>query len=199
MSLKDNDNNTRRYGLGNTLNQYGSIVNRAQKKEKTQDVKETNKAPEKKIDNSENKLSAKAQEYLKKVREKYKDYDFIVADEGDDKEGLASASDKEYSVMISSDELEKMADDEEYSNKMLGQMESAIDASKKISDEYGYIKQMTIDILGDGNIRFLAELVSGKKIEAESENDMRSQLDEIDWDKLAAEVGNSGTKIDYSV
>lgn len=186
-------------GLGNTLNQYGSIVNRAQKKEKTQDVKETNKAPEKKIDNSENKLSAKAQEYLKKVREKYKDYDFIVADEGDDKEGLASASDKEYSVMISSDELEKMADDEEYSNKMLGQMESAIDASKKISDEYGYIKQMTIDILGDGNIRFLAELVSGKKIEAESENDMRSQLDEIDWDKLAAEVGNSGTKIDYSV
>ncbi|SCZ81601.1 DUF6033 family protein [Pseudobutyrivibrio xylanivorans] len=186
-------------GLGNTLNQYGSVVNRAQKKEKTQDVKETNKAPEKKIDNSENKLSAKAQEYLKKLREKYKDYDFIVADEGDDKEGLASASDKEYSVMISSDELEKMADDEEYSNKMLGQMESAIDASKKISDEYGYIKQMTIDILGDGNIRFLAELVSGKKIEAESENDMRSQLDEIDWDKLAAEVGNSGTKIDYSV
>lgn len=186
-------------GLGNTLNQYGSIVNRAQKKEKNQDVQETKKAPEKKIDNSENKLSAKAQEYLKKLREKYKDYDFIVADEGDDKEGLASASDKEYSVMISSDELEKMADDEEYSNKMLGQMESAIDASKKISDEYGYIKQMTIDILGDGNIRFLAELVSGKKIEAESEDDMRNQLNEIDWDKFAAEVGNSGTKIDYSV
>ncbi|SDI78786.1 hypothetical protein SAMN05421493_1284 [Pseudobutyrivibrio sp. 49] len=186
-------------GLGNTLNRYGSIVKRAQKNEKTQDAKETSKAPETKINDSESKLSAKAQEYLKKLREKYKDYDFIIANEDDDKDGLASASDKEYSVMISSDEIEKMVNDEEYSNKILGQMESAIDSSKKLSDEFGYIKQMTIDILGDGNIKFLAELVSGKKIEAESEDDMRSQLNEIDWEKFAAEVGNSGTKIDYSV
>ncbi|SHJ59775.1 DUF6033 family protein [Pseudobutyrivibrio xylanivorans] len=186
-------------GLGNTLNQYGSIAKRAQKNEKNQDTKETSKTPEKKINDSESKLSAKAQEYLKKLREKYKDYDFIIANKDDDKDGLASASDKEYSVMISSDEIEKMANDEEYSNKILGQMESAIDSSKKLSDEFGYIKQMTIDILGDGNIRFLAELVSGKTIEAESEDDMRSQLNEIDWEKFAAEVGNSGTKIDYSV
>ena len=186
-------------GLSNTLNQYGSMIKKTQKKEKSQDVQETKKAPDKKIDNSESKLSAKAQDFLKKLREKYKDYDFIVANEGDDKDGLASESDKEYSVMISSEELEKMANDEEYSNKILGQMESAIDMSKKINEEFSYIKKMTIDILGDGNINFIAELAQGQKIQASSEDDLRSQLNEIDWEKMASEVGNKGTKIDYSV
>ena len=73
-------------GLSNTLNQYGSMIKKTQKKEKSQDVQETKKAPDKKIDNSESKLSAKAQDFLKKLREKYKDYDFIVANEGDDKD-----------------------------------------------------------------------------------------------------------------
>ncbi|MBR5637684.1 MAG: hypothetical protein IKW81_12220 [Pseudobutyrivibrio sp.] len=186
-------------GLGSTLNQYGSIVKRTQKKEKTPDVKETEKPVEKKVDDKESKLSAKAQDFLKKLREKYKDYDFIIANEDDDRDQLASSSNKEYSVMISSDEIEKMANDEEYSNKILGQMETAIDASKKISEEYGYIKNMTIDILGDGNIRFLVELVQGQKFEASSEDELRSQLDEIDWEKYAAEVGNTGTRVDFSV
>ncbi len=202
----DNDNDTRRYkimvgvnGLGNMLNRYGTTVQKTQKKEKTSDTKETTKAVEKKVSDSEGKLSAKAQEYLKKLREKYKDYDFIIANEGDDSEGLAAASTKEYSVMISSDEIEKMANDEEYSNKVLTDMESAIDMSKKVSEEYGYIKKMTIELLGDGNINFLAELVGGKKLEATSEENLRSKLNEIDWDKIAAEAGNSGTKIDFSV
>lgn len=186
-------------GLNSTLNQYNSVIKKSHKRETIQDVQGKQKEPVKKADNNESKLSAKAQEYLNKLREKYKDYDFIITDEDDDKEGLLNKSDKDYSVMISSEEIEKMAKDDEYSNKMLAQMESAIDISKKISDEYGYIKQMTIDILGDGNIRFLAELVSGKKINAESEEDMRNQLNEIDWDKFAAEVGDLGIKIDYSV
>ena len=186
-------------GLGNTLNQYNSIVKKTPKKEKTQEPKETNNISEKKVNDSESKLSSKAQDYLKKLREKYKDYDFIIANEDDDKEGLASNSGKEYSVMISSDEIEKMAQDEEYSNKILGQMENAIDESKKLSEEYRYIKQMTIDILGDGEFKFFAELVEGTKLEASSSEELRSQLDEIDWDKFTAEVGNSGTKIDYTV
>ena len=122
-------------GLGNMLNRYGTTFQKTQKKEKTSDTKETTKTVEKKVSDSEGKLSAKAQEYLKKLREKYKDYDFIIANEGDDSEGLAAASTKEYSVMISSDEIEKMANDEEYSNKVLTDMESAIDMSKKVSEE----------------------------------------------------------------
>lgn len=186
-------------GLGNVLNRYGTTVQKAQKKEKAQETKETTKLTEKKVSDSESKLSAKAQDYLKKLREKYKDYDFIIANEDDDGDALAAASTKEYSVMISSDEIEKMANDEEYSNKVLSDMETAIDMSKKVSEEYGYIKKMTIELLGDGNINFLAELVGGQRLEATSEENLRSQLNEVDWEKIAAEAGNSGTKIDFSV
>ena len=59
----------------------------------------------------EQKLSAKAQSYLEKLREKYGDYDFIVSNDMDTSKTVGST--KEYSVMFSTEELEKMAEDDE--------------------------------------------------------------------------------------
>lgn len=87
------------------------------------------------LKSSESKLSEKAQKYLDKLRKDYGDYDFVIADAGDDMKGLLSKTDKEFSVVFSSDELEKMADDEKFAAKQMQSVETAVDMSKKISEE----------------------------------------------------------------
>lgn len=69
------------------------------------------------VQSSEYKLSDKAQKYLDKLRKDYGDYDFVVADAGDDMKGLMKQATKEFSVIFSSEELEKMADDEKFAAK----------------------------------------------------------------------------------
>ena len=49
----------------------------------------------------EEKLSAKAQAYLDKLREKYDDYDFVIADDVDNPQDFSKTSDKSYSVVLS--------------------------------------------------------------------------------------------------
>ncbi len=60
---------------------------------------------------SEEKLSPKAQAHLAKLREKYGDFDFVVAESIDNPEALTKDSTKEYSVILTRAELEKMAED----------------------------------------------------------------------------------------
>ena len=45
-------------------------------------------------------MSSKAKNYLDNLRKTYGDYDFIVADEGDDRSALLDKSNKEYSVIF---------------------------------------------------------------------------------------------------
>ncbi|QFJ54467.1 DUF6033 family protein [Pseudobutyrivibrio xylanivorans] len=154
-------------GLSSLYNQYD--VNRL-KKNKTAEKAETSevkKTETKKAESTESKLSDKGKEYLKTLREKYKDYDFIIADTKEDQDALAAASDKEISVMISSSELEKMAEDEEYGNERLKQMEDAVEMSKKLMDELAEkgdldddtgINKITIELADDGSIKLFAEL-----------------------------------------
>ena len=44
---------------------------------------------------------------------------------------------KEYSVMVSSDELEKMAADEDYYNKNINTIDDAVKKSKEINEKFG--------------------------------------------------------------
>ena len=81
----------------------------------------------------EQKLSAKAQSYLEKLRDKYGDYNFVVSNDMDTTKTLGS--DKEYSVMFTTEELEKMAEDEEYAGKVMGQVGEAVDILKNISEK----------------------------------------------------------------
>jgi len=111
----------------------------------------------------EEKLSAKAQDFLAKLREKYGDYDFIVADNVENPLDAAKGSTKGYSVILSSDELEKMAADEEYADKVMGEVEDAIGVANKIADsgklgEGVSFSQIAVSIDSDGNMKLFAEL-----------------------------------------
>lgn len=53
-----------------------------------------------KIKSSEDKLSSKAQKYLETLRKDNADFDFIIADKGDDFRGLVDQSDKEFTVVF---------------------------------------------------------------------------------------------------
>ena len=108
-------------------------------------------------------LSPKAQEYLEKLRKQYGDYDFIIADKIDNPNELAKQSTKAYSVILTNEELEKMANDEEYANKVMGKVEDAIKMADRISEkaelEEGVrFKHVAIAFDEDGNVKLFAEL-----------------------------------------
>lgn len=111
----------------------------------------------------EDKLSPKAQDFLAKLKEKYGDYDFIVADDVDNPLDMANGSTKKYSVILSSQELEKMADDEEYADKVMGQVDKAIGVADHLAEsgqlgEGVSFSKIAISIDADGNMKLFAEL-----------------------------------------
>lgn len=107
-------------------------------------------------------LSPKAQALLEKLREQYGDYDFVVADNVDDPQALTANSDKKYSVILSSDELEKMANDEEYANEVMGKVEDAVKTADSVIEKAGLegvqISQLTISFDENGNTKLFATL-----------------------------------------
>jgi len=117
---------------------------------------------------NEEKLSEKALNYLNKLREKYGDYDLYVGNDEDEVNALSKGSSKEFAIIFSNDELEKMADDEEYGNKQMKLVEDLIEQCKGIGkDENGdpvenedgtVINKISIYIDSDGNTRILAEI-----------------------------------------
>ena len=110
-------------------------------------------------------LSSKAQNFLDKLRENYGDYDFIVADnvEDADIQSLTAGSTKKYSVVLTSEELEKMANDEEYAGSMMGKVEDAVKMADNIMEKAdlngkAQISQLTISFDNDGNTKLFATL-----------------------------------------
>lgn len=89
--------------------------------------------------NSESQLSKKAQELLQRLRDTY-DMDFVVAafDKGVAADEVLSKCTKEYSVLFTSEELEKMASDEKYEKEYMKTVEEAIRMSEQIDKEFGY-------------------------------------------------------------
>ena len=79
----------------------------------------------------EKKLSSKAQDLLGKLRDKYGDYNFIIANDVKDPTQFATNSDKTYSVILSEEEIEKMAADEEFADKI---MENVGKATKDLDE-----------------------------------------------------------------
>ena len=145
------------------------------------------KGTEKTADGKE--LSPKAQAYLENLRKKYGDYDFVVADNVDDPQSLTAGSTKTYSVILSSDELEKMADDEEYADKIMGKVDSAVDMTKRIeeSGELGegvHFKSIAISFDEDGNTKMFAEL---EKMSAEQQERLEKAKEKRAEEKKEAE------------
>ena len=108
----------------------------------------------------EKKLSAKAQSYLENLRKQYGDYDFFVSDNLD--AAQTTGSSKEYSVIFTTEELEKMAEDEDYAGKVMGNVGKAVDLLKDISEkDLGdgvQFAQLSVSIDEEGNIKLFAQL-----------------------------------------
>ncbi len=108
----------------------------------------------------EQKLSAKAQGYLDKLRKQYGDYDFFVSDNLDTAQTVGSS--KEYSVLFTTEELEKMADDDEYAEKVMGNVGKAVDVLKDLSEkdlgEGVQFSQLSVSVDSEGNMKLFAQL-----------------------------------------
>lgn len=124
-----------------------------------------------KIKSSEDKLSSKAQKYLEALRKDNADFDFIIADKGDDFRGLVDQSDKEFTVVFSSAELERMASDEKYAREKLSTVKTAVEMSDKINEQFGFerawgttdnsgtvLNKLTMSFDDDGKMTLFADL-----------------------------------------
>ena len=128
---------------------------------KTDDISSKNEA----------KLSQKAQDFLKNLRQKYGDYDFMVGNSTDDLRALSKRGSKEFSVIFSSAEIEKMANDEDYASEKMHAVENSVNMCRKICEQQGYVSAFGADKAGigtatkigivsddNGNMKFFAEL-----------------------------------------
>ena len=118
--------------------------------------------------NDEAQLSDKAKSFLDNLRKKYGDYDFIVSNDMDTSKTVGST--KEYSVMFTAEEIEKMAADEDYAEKMMKQVGSGVDMLKKISEkdlgEGVQFSQLSVSFDSEGNMKLYAQL---EKLSAEQQ------------------------------
>ena len=120
--------------------------------------------------NNEEKLSKKAQDFLKNLRAKYGDYDFMIGNGSDEIRSLSKSGSKEFSVIFSNAEIEKMANDEDYAAEKMHAVENSVNMCRKICEQQGYvsafggksgdgtINKITIASDDNGNMKFFAEL-----------------------------------------
>lgn len=150
-----------------------SYTNSADNKKKTTERSTTKETAETSSISAANeaKLSTKAQEYLKNLRGRYGDYDFIIGNSTDDLKALAKSGTKEISVIFSNAELERMAHDEKYAQEKLRGVEGAVKMSEEINRKYGFqsafgkdgassaiLNKISIVFHEDGTTTFFAEL-----------------------------------------
>ena len=156
------------HGITSATGYYENTVQ--QKKDSTIKAK-NNTASEQAVKSSEDKLSSKAKNYLDNLRKTYGDYDFIVADAGDDRRALLDKSDKEFSVIFSSSELERMASDEKYASEKMRCVNTIVNMNDRINEQFGFerawgkgsenntiINKLAVSINDNGSMSIFAEL-----------------------------------------
>jgi len=137
---------------------------------------------------AEEGLSDKAKELLGKLREQYGDYGFAVAGNETEFSAMRGVGGKEYSVIFTADELEKMAEDEDYAAEQMKQVENLIDMSKKLENdeefqakldelaEKGYVLQnLSITPNAEGGVDVFAELTKVNEMQAERIEERRAE------------------------
>lgn len=153
-----------------------------------------NKAKEVKKQDGETKqpqLSQAAQKLLEKLRKTYGNMDFMVADfqNADEAKAVLSRGTKEFSVLFSSQELEKMASSEEYEKEYMDRIEGAVQMSDEINKQFGFesalgtdggseVTRVGISFNSDGTTSFFAEL-------EKSSASQRERIEEAQEEKRA--------------
>ena len=144
----------------------------------------------------ESKLSAKAKSFLESLRQKYGDYDFIVSNDLDTSKTLGST--KQYSVLLTNEELEKMADDEDYAKKVMGNVGKAVDTLKDLSEkdlgEGVEFSQLTVSFDDQGNMKLFAQL---EKLSADQQERLEAAKEKrAEEKKEAAQQAEDAAKED---
>ena len=153
------------------LNKWVNAVKNGLIKESDSAVKSSGTSTNSISSNNEEKLSKKAQDFLKNLRSKYGDYDFMIGNGSDEIRSLSKSGSKEFSVIFSSAEIEKMANDEDYAAKKMHEVENSVNMCRKICEQQGYVSAFDADKSGNGiinkititsddngNLKFFAEL-----------------------------------------
>ena len=110
-------------------------------------------------------LSEGAKRVLDELKERFGNTDFFVGNFSSDEEAsqILSATEKEFGVLLTADELEKMAADEEYKDKIMGVIEEGqgkINEFKESlsEEELSSVKSVGFSVSDDGTLKFFAEL-----------------------------------------
>ena len=142
-----------------------SYYSRTQSQKDAGTSKATGKSTAKKADqNSQVNLSENAKKLLKDLQKNYKNMDFIVADYETDEEAASylSRGKNQYSVLLSPEELEKMAADENVKKENLKVLDNAVSKLSEIRDQLGDkakdISRLGIAIDNNGEVSYFAEL-----------------------------------------
>ena len=184
-----------------------SIYNNPMPDKRRAETSKTEKAEDAvRISSKQPELSQGAKDLLNEMQKKYGDIDFFVADYSSDEEAqrYLSRGNKDYSVLIEPELLEKMAADESVKEKYLGVID---DAKNKISEaieeiakmydsaESGKksdIKSIGFSVKSDGSVSFFAELEKSsadqqKRIE-ESREEKRAKKKEEEKEAKAKKL-----------
>ena len=152
---------------------------------KTNETRGEQKTPE---------LSKAAQKLLKELHNTYGNMDFIVADYETEEEAasLLSRGTSKYSALLSTDELEKMAADEDYKNKNLKLLDDAVskldDMKAQLGDKADDVTRLGVSIKDNGEVSFFAELEKNSEKQRERIEKQRQDKKEAAKEEKKAEA-----------
>ena len=130
---------------------------------RTADTKSTETAKSSKTNNTV-ELSSAAKKLLKELHNTYGDTDFMIANYETEEEAAAylSRGTGTYSVLLTPEELEKMAADEDYKKQNLQTLDDAVAKLKDMKSQLGEngedIKRVGVVIGDSGEVSYFAEL-----------------------------------------
>lgn len=172
-------------------------------KELAAKVAKSTKAEKAKALSAEEQLSDKAKTYLKNLRRSRNFVDFRIAEKGKENDALAGKSNKEFTVVLSNEEIEKMATDKKFERQQLNTLDQTVKsmlmAQTGIGNDNGAgktnaedIKSIAAKTLEDGTTMLIASLEkstsSARKIAEEQDKKREAKkLEEKQEAKRAAE------------
>lgn len=141
-----------------------SIVQKRKEQDKTSKADSSKKTNSAKKADSSVQLSDRAKALLQELKKTYTNMDFIVADYDSEEEAASylSRGTKEYSVLIDSEELERMAADDSVKEQNLAYLDEAVgkleEMKTQLGDREDEVVHIGITIGKDGEMTFFAEL-----------------------------------------
>lgn len=135
-------------------------------------------------------LSDNAKKLLKELQKTYGNTDFIVANYENEEEAAAylSRGTSKYSVLITPDELEKMAADENVKNENLKTLDNAFakldEMKEKLGEKGQEVSRLGVVMGKDGEVSFFAELEKSsqkqrERIEEKRESNRENAKEEL--------------------